>query len=127
MADQITRTAKWIEYEGKSIMLADYADLKSQDLVDAIKENEMAIVKMGNEGRSELLIVTDVTSGQIDTAVIEAFKSVTVAMKPYTKGSAVVGITGLRKFALDLVNTFSKLETKAFKTLEEGKEWLVKL
>lgn len=127
MSKQVTGTAKFIEFEGKTIFHAEYAGLNPADLAKAIKENEDAIVRMGELGERNLLVLTDLTSTVINLEVIEAFKTIAKAMKPYTKGSAVVGVTGFRRFALDLVNTFSTLETKAFDTVETGKEWLVSL
>ena len=127
MSKQVTGSAKLIEFEGKTIFHADYSGLSPADLAKAIKENEEAIMRMGEQGERNLLVLTDLTSTVIDLEVIEAFKTIAKAMKPYTKGSAVVGVIGFRRFALDLVNAFSALETKAFDTVEAGKEWLVSL
>jgi hypothetical protein len=127
MNDQVTTTMKWIEHNGKPILFADYSGVDMLELQNEVKVNERAIVELGSKGFKDLLVLTDVRGCHIDLAAVSAFQSVTTAMKPYTKGSAVVGISKLRKILLEAVNKFSKLETRAFDTLEEGKEWLVRL
>ena len=127
MSEQLTNTAQWIDYRGKRILLADYSGVDMLKLEDEIKANESAIVDLGSKGATDLLILTDVSGCHIDLSGVNAFQSVSTAMKPYTKGSAVVGITGVRKILLDAVVRFSDLETKAFNNLEDAKDWLVKL
>lgn len=125
MGNQVTKSMSWINHNGKGILFANYESLEGPDFAGAIRENEDAIVAMGRQGRSDLLILTDITNALIDQQAIEAFKSVTENMRPYTLKSAVVGISGVRKFALDIVNRFSKLETKSFNDLDQAKDWLV--
>ena len=127
MIDQITTTLRWIEHEGKPILFADYSGVDMLDLQNEVKANEQAIVELGSKGFRDLLVLTDVRNCHVDLAAVSAFQSVTTAMKPITKGSAVIGISKLRKILLEAVNRFSKLETRAFDNLEEGKEWLVGL
>ena len=127
MTDAITNTMKWIDYNDKKILLADYSNVDMLKLQDEVKANERAIADLGSKGFKDLLVLTDVRGCHIDLAAVNAFQAVSTTMKPYTKGSAVVGISTLRKILLEAVNKFSKLETKAFDTLEEGKEWLVSL
>ena len=127
MGSQITETAKWDDYHGKAFIFVDYADLKGQDLADAIEANRVAFLDLAKSGHSEFLFLVDVTSCLVTDEALEAFKRNTKDLKPHTKGSAVVGITGLRKFALEIVNKFSGLPTKPFNDHEEAKEWLSKL
>ena len=127
MRSQITTTAKWDECRGVSFILFDYSNLQGRDLADAIEANRVALLDLAKSGHSELLYLTDVTHCLITDEALEAFKRVTKDVNPFTKGSAVVGVRGLRKFALDIVNKFSGLNTKAFDTHEAAKEWLSKL
>ena len=87
----------------------------------------MALLDLAKSGHSEFLLLTDVSRCLATDTALEALKRNTKDVNPYTKGSAVVGITGLRKFALDMVNRFSGMNTKSFNTHEEAKEWLSKL
>ena len=127
MTNQVTSTMKWIEHKGKSILLIEYSGVDMLDLEGEIHENELATIELGKSGKTDLLFLTDVTSVHIDLAAVNAFKAATQAMEPYTKGSAVVGVHGIRRILLDAVNRFSKIETKAFDTLDQAKEWLVSL
>jgi len=115
---------QWIEHRGKAILFADYSGINGSDLANVVNANQAAIIGMGKAGKSDLLVLTDVSNCLADDEAIEAFKSIAVAMRPYTRGSAIVGISGLRKFALEIVNLFSKLETKPLDTVEKAKDWL---
>ena len=125
MSEKLTATLSWIEHRMQPILLAEYGSLRDQSLVTAVTENEAAIVALGEQGRRDLLILTDVRDAVITDESLQAFKSVARAMKPYTKASAVVGITTVRRALLSIVNLFSTLETRPFKDLSEAKDWLV--
>lgn len=127
MGDRVTNTMQRVMYKGKSILLVDFVDVDMLALSKEIQSNRDAVLQMGKNGNTELLILTDISSVHIDVSALTEFKSVADAMRPYTKGSAIVGVHGIRKFMLDAVNQFAKMETKAFHTLDEGMEWLVSL
>ncbi len=124
MGERVNNYMQWIEYKGTRILFADYGALRDAELVTAIKANEAAIVEMGKAGMTGLRILTDTSDIVINEQAIDAFKSVTRAMRPYTLGSAIVGVTGIRKFALELVNLFSKMDTRPFDSFEKAKDWL---
>lgn len=124
MSERLTNSMQWIEYKGTRILFADYGTLRGADLATAIKANEVAIAEMGKAGTTGLRVLTDASDVIMDEQVIDAFKSIARTMQPYTLGSAIVGVTGLRKFALEMVNHFSKMESKPFDSVEKAKDWL---
>lgn len=124
MSERLTNSMQWIEYKGTRILFADYGTLRGADLATAIKANEVAIAEMGKAGTTGLRVLTDASDVMMDEQVIDAFKSIARTMQPYTLGSAIVGVTGLRKFALEMVNHFSKMESKPFDSVEKAKDWL---
>jgi hypothetical protein len=125
MVTKITATMNRVDHKGRSILLADYANLRGQELVQRIQENEDAILKMGVSGQRNLLILTDASSATVGTDAVAALKHVAKTMKPYTCASAVVGITAARKFLLQTVNAFSSLPTTPHETVDQAKDWLV--
>ncbi len=127
MNTRITDTASWIEHKGKSIFLADYSKVDMLDIRHQVRLNEAAILDLGQKGSTSLLILNDVSRCDIDNFAFAALKSTTNTLWPYIKGSAIVGVTGLRVYALELVNKFARFETKPFRSLEEAKDWLVGL
>ena len=127
MNTRITDTASWIGPKGKSIYFADYSKVEMLDIRHQVKMNEAAILDLGQGGNAALLILNDVSGCDIDNFAFAALKSTTDTLWPYIKGSATVGVTGLRVYALELVNKFARFETKPFSNLEEAKDWLVSL
>jgi hypothetical protein len=127
MGGKITETAKWDDYHGMSFISVDHTHSQGKDLTDAIEANRVAFLELTKSGHSELLFLTDLSGCLLSAEALDAFKRVGKELKPYTKGSAVLGITGLRKFALDIVNRFAGNYIKAFDTHEAAKEWLSKL
>jgi len=125
MGKAATETMAWISHRGREMLLADYDGLRGDEFVKAIQANQEYIVGIGERGRRDLLILTDVTNATIGPEVLGAFKEVASAMKPFTKASAVVGITGSRKFLLQVVNTFSSQNNHPIDTVDEAKDWLV--
>lgn len=109
------------------MLFADYRGLSGQAYVQAIQGVEKAILDLGAKGKRDIKILSDVTGTVAEIPVIEAFKSVASKMRPYVKGSAILGITGIKKYTLQLVNKFSAVETKPFETAEEAKDWLASL
>ena len=126
MGTQVTETMQWIHHGGQHILLADYGSLRGDELVRAIAANRDAIVKFGEGGRRNLLILTDVSSAVIGPEALGAFKDVANAMRPYTAASAVVGVTKARKFLLQTVNMFSSMKNEPADTVEQAKDWLAK-
>lgn len=124
MTEPVTSSMQWIEYKGTRILFADYGTLRGAELATAIKANEAAIAEMVKTGMSGLRVLTDASDVMMDEQVIDAFKSIARTMQPYTLGSAIVGVTGFRKFALEIVNIFSKMESKPFDSVEKAKGWL---
>ena len=107
MNTRITDTASWIEHKGKSIFLADYSKVDMLDIRHQVRLNEAAILDLGQKGSTSLLILNDVSRCDIDNFAFAALKSTTNTLWPYIKGSAIVGVTGLRVYALELVNKFT--------------------
>ena len=127
MTDKLTNTSQWIEYKGKIILFADYSGVDMMELQNEVQANEQSIMELGANGHKNLLVLTDVRGCHIDLSAVHAMQSVTKVMRPYTKASAVVGVTKIRKVILDAINRFCAMEHRPFDTLEEAKEWLVSL
>lgn len=124
MDAKITTTMRRIRHRGHSILVAEYPDLRGDELVRALQENEDAILGMGASGQRNLLVLTDVSSATVGTDSIAAFKNIAKAMEPYTRASAVVGITAARKFLLQAVNAFSSLPNTPHDSIDQAKDWL---
>jgi hypothetical protein len=126
MGEKVTETMQKVKYSGKTIWLSDYRGLKGNDYAKRIRENGEMGETLGIQGINERLILADVRGCYATSEVMEAFKEATRKTKPYVKASAVVGVTGIQRHILAIVNQFSGIGSKPFKTIEQAMDWLVK-
>ena len=120
------RGLQQISHKGKEIIFSDYGELSGQEFIDQMKRNVEECAQMVTlSGGCPVLILSDVTDAMVTPTVFDALKQYLAAAKPFTKARAVVGVTGAKKQLLQLANLSSGVETRAFSTLEEAKEWLV--
>jgi hypothetical protein len=114
---------KWITYQGKEILLDDYSNIYPEQFPPLIKR----IIELTFEsGKKDILLIVDVTGAYANKEAVSAFVESGKESKPLLQKTAVVGITGVKKILLNVVNKFSGLSAKAVSTMEEAKEWLIK-
>jgi hypothetical protein len=53
-----------------------------------------------------------------------AIKGVFVRVQPWIKASCLVGVSGLQKVLLQVLNQVAKRERPLFDSLDQAKEWL---
>ena len=114
---------KWITYKGKEILIDDYSNIMPEQFPPLIKKITSLTFK---SGKKDILLVVDVTGAYANKEAVSAFNESGKKSKVLLKKTAVIGITGVKKIFLNIVNKFTELNAKAFSTTEEAKEWLVK-
>jgi len=113
---------KWFTYKGKEILLDDYSNLNQEVFLQLIYQITDLTFK---SGKTDILLIVDVTHSFANKEIIKAFKESGKRSKPILNKTAVLGITGVKKILLNVVNKFTGLNAKVFSTMEEAKEWLV--
>ena len=112
----------WMTYKGKKILYNDYRNLQGSEIPDILDAILSLTLKSGEKGYLNLV---DVRDSYANKETIDAFNKGAKAVKDITDKTAVLGITGVKKILLNVVNKFSNMGAKAFDTIEEAKEWLV--
>ena len=121
---KISNHTSWIEHNGKEILYIDYSGLYDEDLVNATFEVNDFFKKLG---KHELLILVDVRNSYANEKwTVDALKKNATIARPYSKKTAVIGVTKTQDIILTVVNMFSRLGVKPFNTVEEAKDWLIK-
>ncbi len=113
---------RWVKHKGKQILSLDYTGLRDKEFIDFIKKAADYII---NLKRHNLLILVNINDTVIGRTAITAFKNNTKAAQPCIKKTAALGIAGVNKFLLQVINRFSGLGVIPFDTLEEAKDWLI--
>ena len=121
MNDIIEERIKWINYKGKEILLDDYTNLQG-DYVEIIEALTNHLI---NSGKKEILLLIDLNNSYTNKAVVNAFTEAGKRVRPVVKRTAVLGITGVKKVLLNVVNKLSSIDANPFSTEEDAKEWLI--
>jgi len=114
---------KWITYKGKEILLDDYSNIMPEQFPSLIERITNLTFQ---SGKKDILLIVDVTGAYANKEAVSAFSESGKKSKVLLKKTAVVGITGVKKIFLNIVNKFTGLHAKALSTMEEAKEWLIK-
>jgi len=122
MGDLVEERVKWIEYKGKDILDYDYTNLQGDEFVETIK---VLTDHLMNIGKEDILLLLDLTNSFTNKAVVNAFTEAGKRVRPVVKKTAVLGITGVKKVLLNVVNKLSSIDANPFSTKEDAKEWLI--
>ncbi len=114
---------KWITYKENEILLDDYTNIYPEQFAPLIKRITDLTFQ---SGKKDILLIVDVTGAYANKEAVDAFVEASKKSKPLLKKTAVVGITGVKKIFLNIVNKFSGVNAKAVASMEDAKEWLLK-
>lgn len=112
----------WIDYKGKEILYDDYSGLTGEEMANLIP----VITHLTFEsGKKDILLIVDVTNAYANKAAVNQFGESGNISKHLLKRTAVLGITGVKKILLSVVNKVTSLDAKPFSSAEEAKEYLI--
>lgn len=118
---------KIIEHKGKKIHYIDYSGLRDEKSLIAIIELVDEFNKKQIEKKeTDFLILSDLSNSYVYGDALQVMKESGKKIKPYTKKTALLGITGAKKVLLRTANAVLNLNMKPFNTKEEALDWLVK-
>jgi hypothetical protein len=119
MGKYVTR----ITYKGKEMLFMDTAGVSEEGGIAAWEEMKQELLK----GEDTHLILVDGTGIAIAPGSVSKAKEAAAVVKRNPDNRvAFVGLTALQKSTAQLIAKGIHLEARFFRTLEEGKEWLVK-
>jgi hypothetical protein len=113
---------EWVEYKGKKILYIEYKNLSPEQMLNQIKEATKILVATNSK---ENLTLTDMTGSFVNDEFLELAKEQGKISLSVTKKAAIVGVTGIKKLLLNVVNTVSPLSRKPFDNIDDAKEWLI--
>ena len=126
MGKRINDRAEWIEYKGKRMIFFDYSNLSGPEYVNQIERNVDDVGKISRQhGKKSLLLFVDITDSVVVPNTMSAFKQGAKELEPYLTATGVIGASGGKRTLVNIVASFSKLNTRAFVTEQDAKEWLL--
>jgi len=118
--------ARIIDFKGKEIYYVDYSNIKTnEEFLTIIKQTNAFREKSKAEGRSNMLMLVDITGSYVYGDVLEEIKKAGKETRQIIKKQAVVGITGGKKILLNIVQSVIGMNLKVFDTVDAAKEWLI--
>ncbi len=113
---------KWIKHLNKDILFVDLSNVQETEMaIEAAEEAEKIIA---GQPPNSVLTLFDYTGMRYDMHGVEAQKNYSVAVKPYVRASAVVGIDGLKNVIVRSVIRLTGRNIKLFADLKSAKDWL---
>ncbi len=117
----------FIECKDKEIYFIDYSNLKQEEeFLEAIKSTNAFRERVKASGKKDLLMLVDVTNSYVYGQVFSEIKRSANLTQDITRRTAVVGVKGVKKTLLDMMNAFTTLNVKPFDNIEDAKNWLVR-
>ena len=116
--------SRWVTHKGQKIFYIDLSDFQL-DHESFIKELGAAETITCQQPENSLLVLTDVNGTIVSPEVMNFAKGSSARTMKHVRKTAVVGITGMRKFLLGAVSRFSGQRFSVFDDVEEAKDWLV--
>ncbi len=115
-------SVEWITHKGKQILYIKYSGLSYSEQLAQIERATQMLV---DTNLHDNLTLSDVRDSHINQDFVDLAKAKGKISAPYTKKAAIIGIEGVRRFLLDVVNKVSGNKRVPFSTIEEAKDWLV--
>ena len=112
---------KWINYKGHEILLDDYTNIMPNQFAPLVERITNLTLQ---SGKKDILLIVDVTGAYANKEAVNAFVESAKFSRTLLKKTAILGITGVKKIFLHVVNKFSNVGGKPFNTIEEAKELL---
>ena len=115
----------WIEYKGKRVFIAEYSNFGT-DTNALFTESSEILQVITKEPPNSILIVSNLNGTVATPANLDVFRNTLPTSNHFIKKRAAIGITGLRRTFLDIINKLTGKNTyRAFDSLEEALDWLV--
>ncbi len=120
--DELHRRGHFIEYRGARMLTVDASKLKTAtDILSLIEHTETLI---RGESQGSVRLALDVTDLRFDRQSISSIKRVFADVQPWIRASCLIGVAGLQRVLLQILNQVAKRERPLFDSLEAAKDWL---
>jgi hypothetical protein len=116
---------QWIMHKGKKILYIDCSNL-SFNVATTKAELGGAISLAANEPLDSVLTLTNMTDTKVSPEMYNLLRDTASQIAPRVHKRAIVGVTGIQRSMLDLINKIAGNKTfTIFDDLEAAKNWLI--
>jgi hypothetical protein len=115
------KRVQFVEHKGKRMLVTDCAGADAQ-LMKAVAAECLHVVS--RQEPKSLRTLIDVSGADFVSETTNMLAELATKNRPYVMRSAVIGVTGLRFFALQFIITVSKRQIKLFDGRSQALDWL---
>ena len=113
---------EWLNHNSKRILLADYSNLKGDDLMVVFNRSKSTQEKAGKD----VLLIVDFTGAKANNEIVAALKKAGKELDKDMKKTAVIGLAPLHRIFYNgyIQVTGQGYKTKVFQKREESLDWI---
>ncbi|KKM16282.1 hypothetical protein LCGC14_1687390 [marine sediment metagenome] len=123
LLNDVKERLKWITYKEKEILYEDYTNLTGNEIAIRVPIFSHLEFKMG---KKDMLLIVDLSNSFASKAAVKAFTEAGKVTEELFSKTAVLGITGVKKILLNVVNKLTSVNAKPFTDIESAKDYLIK-
>ncbi len=112
---------RFIEHEGKQVLLLDFTDCTPEDVLDMMNETQRIVTA---QPPASTLTLGVFSGGQFTRDAVRRMKEVAALDRPHVKRSAFVGVESLPQVFYKGIMEFSARDIPAFNSREQALAWL---
>lgn len=116
-----SRSYRFVRHRDHEVLINDYEGFAGDAFAALVRENTARIVA---SGRTDLRLVIHMPGAFVDRQTLAEFKAAAVAVRPMVSKTAVVGVDGVQRFLLDVVNRLSGVGGRPFESMQAALDWL---
>jgi len=114
--------AGFVEHRGVRLLIADASDLRDPEDINAILQHVEALIRPEAPGTVRIAMIVHRLS--FDRRSAAAIKGVFVRVQPWIRASCLIGVTGLHRVLLQVLNRVARRERPLFDTVDQARDWL---
>jgi hypothetical protein len=116
----------WITHQGQRIFYADYSNFGTD--MDALRaELDAVVAAVSTEPPASVVVLNNVQGSTSAPGVTALLRETVTKTNPYVRKRAVIGLGGIRRGLLDIINVFTGRGTiHAFDDQTSALDWLVR-
>jgi len=122
LLDEVKELMKWIPHKGKEILYEDYSNLKGDEIAIRVPIFSHLELQMG---KKDMLLIIDLSDSFANKEAVKAFTEAGKVTGEIFLKTAVLGITGVKKILLNVVNRLTQVNAKPFSDIKAAKDYLV--
>ena len=113
---------RFITHNNCDILFFDLSGpLERDEALDLISRGQETVA---DTGRDDLLTLTDVSDTEYDMEIGKALLQLVRHNKAFVRAAAIVGVSGMQRNLLELIQTMSRRRFATFGNTDDAKDWL---